>query len=1200
MSFSRLFRVFRLECGQYFRRPLLWILILVVGLISWGLSTGNVRIVASGDSEVGGVKAWISSEFAAAQVLCVVTFLLYPFFIAVTAGLAVIRDEELKVGELLHATPLTAGEYVWGKFLAALLTFLGVLAVHLAAMMIFIHALPGERYKEICGPFSLMNYLRPAFVLVLPSVIFVTGLCFAAGEVTRKPILLFVLPVAMLLFCGFFLWEWSPTWLGIEYPKISEALMLLDPSGFRWLTETWLKSDRGVEFYNHARIEFDPAFLASRWVMVLLGLAGVAFSHLHFAATLRGSRRGAGVRTLAPAAERIASPQPAAALASLAMRSRVPSFFRGLYLAARVELRELRSQPGLYLFVPLILLQTIGTNMIATGAFETPLLVTSGTLAVGSMNTLTLLVCLLLLFYTVESVERERLTRLASIEYTTPLRTSALLFGKALANSVVGVAILLAALAGCLVVLLVQGRVGIQFWPFGLVWGLLLTPTFLAWTAFVTMVLAVTGNRYATYGVGLAALSFTGYRQLTDRMNWVGNWDLWGVLRWSDMGVFEIDRRALVLNRVMVLGLAVLFTVIAVRTFRRAERDPGRTFARFYPLALVKSGLRLLPYAAVPLAAGVWLWAEVYAGYEGTVAKKQQKDYWRANLATWKDEPQPAVTAIDIDLDLEPAQRRFKIRGTYDMLNHRDKPVSRFVFTGGGHWENIQWTLDGKEYQPAEHARMFVFAPPAAVPHGGRFRVGFSYEGTFPKGISENGKRKEEFILPSSVVLTCFTPSFLPIPGYLADIGIEKDNRYQGRDYPDDFYEGITEPIIGAGDSFTTNVRVTAPADFTVNSVGVLESDTVADGRRTVVWKSDHPVRLFNVVAGRWAVWHGDGTAIYYHPQHGYNIEEMGEALNGARRWYSEWFYPYPWKELKLSEFPNLASYAQGFPTNITFSEGIGFLTKSDPKAEVAFIVTAHESAHQWWGNILTPGKGPGGNILAEGMAHFSTILLAEQVKGPRSRMEFCRRIEERYDRDRRKDSERPLVKIDGDRDGDTTVTYDKGGWVFWMLLRHMGREQALKGIRAFIEKYHNGPDFPVLQDFIATMRPFAPDAAAYDAFVKQWFFEVVVPEYRLSEARVTHAAGDSVSNGTWEVTVRVENAGTGKMPVEVAAVRGDRYGDDGKPAADYQEARTTVTLGAGESQEVKIHCPFEPKSVLVDPDATVLQLRRKFAVVRF
>ena len=143
--------------------------------------------------------------------------------------------------------------------------------------------------------------------------------------------------------------------------------------------------------------------------------------------------------------------------------------------------------------------------------------------------------------------------------------------------------------------------------------------------------------------------------------------------------------------------------------------------------------------------------------------------------------------------------------------------------------------------------------------------------------------------------------------------------------------------------------------------------------------------------------------------------------------------------------------------------------------SELAFLVAAHESAHQWWGNILTPGKGPGGDILSEGMAHFSTALLFEQVKGPRGRIEFLKNIEHRYELSRRKDSERALVKIDGSENGDQTVTYDKGGWVFWMLLRQMGRKQALAGLQEFIKEYHDGPDFPVLQDFVEVMRATPP-----------------------------------------------------------------------------------------------------------------------------
>ncbi len=161
-------------------------------------------------------------------------------------------------------------------------------------------------------------------------------------------------------------------------------------------------------------------------------------------------------------------------------------------------------------------------------------------------------------------------------------------------------------------------------------------------------------------------------------------------------------------------------------------------------------------------------------------------------------------------------------------------------------------------------------------------------------------------------------------------------------------------------------------------------------------------------------------------------------------------------------------------------------------------MVTAHEAAHQWWGNIVAPGKGPGGNLVSEGTSHFSTLLLFEQVKGLRPRIEFAKKIEDSYAKSRSADSERPLVKIDGTRDGDQTVTYDKTGFVLWMLLNHMGREPMLEGIRDFFETYHANPDHPVLQDLLASLRPHAADPAAFDAFTRQWFFEVVLPEYEL------------------------------------------------------------------------------------------------------
>jgi ABC-type transport system involved in multi-copper enzyme maturation permease subunit len=1197
VSPGRIWQVARIDLAHNARRFFFWLWLFIIGFLIWGLSSGNARM-QSGDASVGGTEAWLTSEFSVGMQLSMLVLMVYAFFVAVAAGMLVLRDHELGVGELLHSTPLRVSEYVWGRFGAVTLSFFAILALHLLCMITIYHVLDRPSMDEMRGPFHLVNYVRPAIVFGVPTIIFFAGTSFAIGTLTRKPILVFFLPVALIIVCGFFLWNWVPSWLD---PRINRVLMFLDPGGFRWLNETWLKVDRGVDFYNEAPMGFDGLIIANRVALIGLGLGAVVLAQWRFARDLRGAKHGA-VRPAAAGDEPAvaAAPAPADARAPVSgVRATVrpPGLVRGTLGIARFELRELRHHPGLYLFVPLILIQVVATMFFAVGAFGTPLLQTPGTLAVGTMNTLTLLVCLLIQFYTVESVQRDRNTGAAAMIYATPVPSASLLLGKAVANVAVGGAILLAALLGCIIVMVIQGTVAFSIWPFLIVWGLILIPTFLVWSAFVMAVSALLRNRYVTHALCLGVLILTGYYQLSGKMNWAGNWDAWGVIRWSDMGTLELNRLPLALNRLMVIFLAALFVALAVRIFSRRDFDAARITHRLRARALLVQGLRLLPFVAVPAVLGGYLYSEVADGFQGERARERQKDYWRENLATWRDAPFPAIAAARIDLELDPPRRWFRTDGRYELYNPHQEPLARIPLTGGDHWENLEWTLDGEPCEPEDRSRLYVFTPPAPLGPDDRIEIGFRFEGFFPRGFTKNGGGASQFILPSGVVLTSFSTSFVPFVGYIEEIGVDEDNEYQSRDYPDDFYEGVTDPAVGSSLPFSTRLRITGPAEYTYNSIGVLVSEEVDEGTRTVVWESDRPVTFFNVVAGRWDVRRGENTAIFHHPGHPYNIEEMSEALDAARHYYSEWFYPYPWQELKLSEFPNLATYAQGFATNITFSEG-GFLTKSEPRTNLAFWVTAHEAAHQWWGNILMPGKGPGGNILAEGMADFSSILLIEQVKGVRNRIEICRRMEERYGENRFIDSERPLVKVDGTRPGDTTVTYNKGGWVFWMLLNLMGRDACLSGLQQFIDHYSRDPDHPVLQDFVASMRPFAADPEAFDAFVEAWFFDVVVPEYRLSDAAVAPAGGSD--EGPWQVTVTVENEGSGRFPVQIAAARGERFDDDGTPSPEYQEARVTVTIGPDERAEVTIPCAFEPDRVVVDPDALVLQLDRESAILRF
>ena len=55
--------------------------------------------------------------------------------------------------------------------------------------------------------------------------------------------------------------------------------------------------------------------------------------------------------------------------------------------------------------------------------------------------------------------------------------------------------------------------------------------------------------------------------------------------------MLELDRRALVLSRVLAVGLAVFFLAVTVRYFPRREADPTRIIHRLRPWPLLISGL---------------------------------------------------------------------------------------------------------------------------------------------------------------------------------------------------------------------------------------------------------------------------------------------------------------------------------------------------------------------------------------------------------------------------------------------------------------------------------------------------------------------------------------------------------------------------------------------------------------------------------
>jgi hypothetical protein len=1233
---KRIWLVARNDFFFYLRRPMVWVWLFLMLLMYWGLSEGAVQVQFSGDSAVSGKKLTLDNEFYNARTTAAFAVLIHGFFATVLFGLCVLRDTDLGVIPLLRSTRLKSTEYLAGKFLACTMIVLFVIACCMGLAIFFNQVLGHPGREEYFGAFKLSNYLGPYLKFALPHLTMVCGVAFAIGVIYRKPVLVFFFPVVVLILF-IFLQEWSPVWL----PNwVNDLIMCCEPSGMRWLEETFYNVDRGVDFYNEQPLLLEVPFLISRIAIAAIGALAVVLTVPFFNRSVKGAKNGAlsAIDTVSNEPEKAAAGTTGTkSLAGLSMSSRKTGFLSDVWNIVRYELQELRRSPALYLFIPFIVLEVVGTSLFKDGAFGTQLLHTSGSLATITMETLSIYGCILLLFYTVESQLRERIKGLAPIFYSTQAKSFAMLMGKALANAGVAFLIIVASLVACFGMLLYQGSVKPDLIPFVLIWGAMLLPTYIVWSAFVTMVVVLTRGRYPTYALAMVALIGTLYLQLTGNMNWLSNWRISGALNWSDISVMEMDRNVIILNRLFMLAMAVLFVYVASAFYWRRQFDPVQIASRLKWKRVFVFLLKATPFLLLPLILGSLIWNRIEYGRQGSVVEDKQEDYWRANVATWTDLDQPSISGVNVALRIEPETSSLAVTGLVRLVNEHDEPLNKFAFTPGAHWNDLKWRIEKEfalndrhesqfrldklinkvsvdsrvvepdgdqvpsiptdenlvECEPVDSSSLQIFYLLKPLMPGEHLTLEYSFSGQFPDGASSNGGGDTEFILPSGVVLTSFSPSFFPMVGFEESVGLDEDMQPDAEQRDFTFFEDELRPLMGTGDQFHVRTTVIGPEDYTFNCVGVKKSDEINEDGRTVVWESDQPVSFFNVVGGRYEILKGEQSEIYYSNLHPYNVDEMSEALESARIWYSRWFAPYPWKELRLSEFPAMATYAQGFATNITFSEGIGFLTKTTPGSNAAFMVTAHEAAHQWWGNILVPGDGPGGNILSEGMAHFSTGLLLDKVKGDHARIEFFKQIEKQYGDQRSLDSERPMVEVDGTKSGDGTVTYDRGGWVFWMLLNEMGRENCLQGMKAFITKYRDTDDYPVLQDFLILMRNFADDKEGYDQFIQQWFLDTRLGEYRFSDVGVEQDGDEWIISGT------LENIGNSKMKLEIAATKNERFVEH-ETNEEYLDSRTTVELGEAESAEFEIRCDFEPDKVLVDPDAKVLQLNRRNGVHEF
>jgi hypothetical protein len=217
-------------------------------------------------------------------------------------------------------------------------------------------------------------------------------------------------------------------------------------------------------------------------LFALAGLGAVALAGRHLSHSLRGTHavsararrelQAARCRCGAGGRHRDRGPS----LAALGMQTRDPRLREpGLDDRALRAAQTWPTRPACTSSIPVILLQVIEQSYYATRRLGDPAPPSPRVCSPRSASIpLTLTTCSCSCSTPPSPSTGRRTSGLYPIYASTPIHHRGHLFGKSVANCLVAVVLMAAAWLGCAIILLVQGKVGMQLRPFLVVWGLLL------------------------------------------------------------------------------------------------------------------------------------------------------------------------------------------------------------------------------------------------------------------------------------------------------------------------------------------------------------------------------------------------------------------------------------------------------------------------------------------------------------------------------------------------------------------------------------------------------------------------------------------------------------------------------------------------------------------------------------------------------
>lgn len=596
------------------------------------------------------------------------------------------------------------------------------------------------------------------------------------------------------------------------------------------------------------------------------------------------------------------------------------------------------------------------------------------------------------------------------------------------------------------------------------------------------------------------------------------------------------------------------------------------------------------------VAAGSWIFYNTNVLNEfvpSTDAADAQASYERL-FRQYQNLDLPRITAVRADVDIFPDRRSVDIRGAYRLRNRSVEPLRdvHVSIPEGVHVNRLDLPAHDVIFED-EALGYHIFRLRKPLAPGETSELGFDLT-VENRGFVNHGA--EIAVIDNGTYFT--KRDFFPVLGYDAQrqLASHDERRRRGLDPAlrlagiDDLSARWSTPRAPDADWVDFDTTVSTSIDQIAVTSGELQREWVQDGRRYFHYRAERPItHHFAYASARYEVtrseWNGVAIEIFHHPGHGDNVGRMVDGAKKSLAYFTANFGPYQHRHLRIVEFPGYVRDGTAFPGVVALSESLGFNARLDrgEGIDLPFYVTAHEVAHQWWGQQVVGANVQGVGMLHETLAQYSALMVMEDEFGRQGMRPVLAYEQDWYLRGRagERGVEPPLALVERQ----DYVSYHKGALAMHALRDAVGEAQLNQALKRYLSRFAlGGPPYSTTAELLEEIRPTMPEGSEH--LVEDLFERITMFDAEVAAATSTERV-DGTFLVRFELKVRKLQAdGVGaerEIPIDdwidIAVIGEEEDGEGGEPVVFLERRRIRAS-------PVNFEIVFDqrPARVVIDP----------------